>query len=161
LAVELANLDLRSGRELRRWVGERFGEEVAEELALRLPEFVAMREAVREVFEASVGGGPFPAAAAERLNEASARVPVVRRLRADGAAEEPIAAGVGARVLAAVARSAIDVAANQVSERLRLCPACGRFFLATRSDRVWCSGACGNRVRVARHHARRRAGPAL
>ncbi|MBI2237124.1 MAG: CGNR zinc finger domain-containing protein, partial [Actinobacteria bacterium] len=43
--------------------------------------------------------------------------------------------------------------------RLGICaaPRCGRFFLAARPKQVWCTRACGNRARVARHYARTRA----
>jgi len=161
-AVDLANQELRSGGDLRRWL-ERSGsvdEGGAVELSFRLPEFLELRDAVRSVFEASIGGGPFPAAAVERLNETSARVPIVRRLDPPDAVDVPIASGAAAGVLAGIARSAISLVGTDRRERLRRCPACRRFFLTSRRDRLWCSVACGNRTRVARHQARRRAAPA-
>ena len=131
---------------------------VAEEVALRLGDFARLRDAMRELFEASIGGGPFPAAAVERLNEASERVPRVLRLDpADRVAvEQPVTGGPTAMLLAAAARSGIELLGGDDRQRLRRCPACGRFFLAGRGDRRWCSPACGNRTRVARHYARRR-----
>ena len=127
-------------------------------MSFRLPEFAELRRALRQLLEASIGGGPFPAAAVEVLNEASARVPVVRRLDPPDVVERPVASGPTARVLAEIAWSAIALLGTEGRERLRRCSACGRFFIATRTDRLWCSTACGNRTRVARHHARRRAG---
>ena len=62
-------------------------------------------------------------------------------------------------VLAVVARSAIDLLTGPWSERVRRCeaPGCPRLFVARDARRRWCSSAtCGNRVRVARHAARRR-----
>jgi predicted RNA-binding Zn ribbon-like protein len=161
-AVELANADLRSGGDLRRWLEGRgaFDEGTSEELSFRLPDFLDLRTWLRDVLEASIGGGPFPAAAVERLNESSARVPTVRRLEPPDAVDMPIASGAAAGVLAEIARSAITLVGTERRERLRRCPACGRFFLTSRSDRLWCSLACGNRTRVARHHARRRASSA-
>jgi predicted RNA-binding Zn ribbon-like protein len=161
-AVDLANEDLRSGGDLRRWLEGRgpFDEETRHELSFRLPDFLDLRSSLREVLEASIGGGPFPAAAVERLNEASARVPVVRRLEPPDSVDAPIPSGAAAGLLAEIARSAISLVGTKRRERLRRCPACGRFFLTTRSDRLWCSVACGNRMRVARHHARHRASSA-
>ena len=158
-AVDLANEDLRSGGDLRRWLEGQgsFDEAASEELSFRLPDFLGLRSSLRQVLEASIGGGPFPAAAVERLNETSARVPTVRRLQPPEAVDVPIASGTAARVLAEIARSAISLVGTERRERLRRCPACSRFFLTTRTDRLWCSIACGNRTRVARHHARRRA----
>src|SRR3990172_6575062 len=80
LAVDLANEDLRSGGDLRRWLEGRgtFDEGTRQELSFRLPDFLDLRSSLRQVLEASIGGGPFPAAAVERLNETSARVPPVR-----------------------------------------------------------------------------------
>ena len=164
-AVDLANEDLRSGADLRRWLKRRgsFDERTSEELSFRLPDFMDLRSSLRDVLDASIGGGPFPAAAVERLNETSARVPTVLRLDPPNAvglpiaADVPIASGVAAGLLAEIARSAISLVGTDRRERLRRCPACGRFFLTTRRDRLWCSLACGNRTRVARHHARRRA----
>jgi predicted RNA-binding Zn ribbon-like protein len=131
---------------------------VAGEVALRLADFGRLRDAIRELFEASIGGGPFPAAAVERLNEASERVPRVLRLdiSARASVEESVAGGPTATLLADAARSAIGLLGGEERSRLRRCPACGRFFLAGRADRRWCSAACGNRTRVARHYARRR-----
>jgi len=159
-AVDLANQELRSGGDLRRWL-ERSGsvdEGGAVELSFRLPEFLELRDAVRSVFEASIGGGPFPAAAVERLNEASARVPRVLRLEPPEATEAAVTSGAAPRVLAELARSAISLVGTERRERLRRCEACGRYFFASRSDRRWCSVACGNRIRVARHLTKRRAG---
>ncbi len=132
---------------------------VAEEVALRLGDFARLRDAMRELFDASIGGGPFPAAAVERLNEASERVPRVLRLEPAEpvAVEQPVSGGPTATLLAAAARSGIELLGGEDRHRLRRCPACGRFFLARRGDRRWCSAACGNRTRVARHYARRRA----
>jgi predicted RNA-binding Zn ribbon-like protein len=44
------------------------------------------------------------------------------------------------------------------ASRIRACqaPGCVLFFLAERRRRDWCSPACGNRARVARHYRRQR-----
>ncbi len=135
----------------------------ADETALRLQDFRALRGAIRELFLEVVGGEPLSAFAVETLNEASAAAPAFPRLELG---EEGPSAVVGggaasptASILATIARSAIELLGDEERNRLRICPAarCGRFFLATRPGQVWCSGACGNRVRVARHYARVRA----
>ena len=94
-ALSLANARLASAGDLRAWLeGEGALEpEERAEVSLRLAEFVALRASLRELLDASIDGGPFPAAAVERVNEASARVPRVLRLAADGSAEAPMSAG--------------------------------------------------------------------
>jgi predicted RNA-binding Zn ribbon-like protein len=156
-ALSLANARLGSPGDLGAWLDAQGAIEPEEraEVSLRLAEFVTLRASVRELLDASIGGGPFPAAAVERINEASARVPRVLRLGPDGAADTPQSAGPTPLLLAGIAWSAIELLGDP-DRSPRRCGACGSYFEATRSDRVWCSNACGNRVRVARHHARRR-----
>jgi predicted RNA-binding Zn ribbon-like protein len=157
-ALSLANARVGSAVDLNAWLeaeGALDPEERAE-VSLRLAEFVTLRASIRELLDASIGGGPFPAAAAERINEASARVPRIMRLAPDGAADTPLSAGPTPLLLARIAWSAIELLGDPDRSRPRRCDACGSYFEATRSDRVWCSNTCGNRTRVARHQARRR-----
>ena len=158
-ALSLANARLSSAGDLGAWLEAEDALESEEraEVSLRLAEFVTLRASIRELLDASIGGGPFPAAAAERINEASARVPRVMRLAPDGATDTPLSAGPTPLLLARIAWSVIELLGNPDRSRPRRCGACGSYFEATRSDRVWCSNACGNRTRVARHQARRRA----
>lgn len=130
-------------------------------VVLRLGELRALHQAIVSVFEAAGAGRPLPADAVERLNDASALVPFAPRLEpwagpGGRLVEEPPRRGRSVDVMAAVARSAIRLLGSPEVARLRRCPACARFFLASRPDRVWCSPRCGNRARVARHHERRR-----
>ena len=156
-ALSLANARMGSGGDLRAWLeGEGALEpEGRAEVSLRLAEFVSLRASLRELLDASVGGRPFPAAAVERVNEASARVPRVLRLARGGSSDTPLSASPTPLLLARIAWSAIELLGNP-DRSSRRCGACGSYFEATRSDRLWCSNACGNRARVARHHARRR-----
>ncbi len=131
---------------------------------LRLPEFRALREAVRDVFFAAARDDPLPTDAVRKLNEASAAVPSFLRLdvsdpRSPAVATEEAAASRTSAILAHVARSAIGILGGPDRTRLGICaaPRCGRFFLAARPKQVWCTSACGNRARVARHYARTRA----
>jgi predicted RNA-binding Zn ribbon-like protein len=157
-ALSLSNARFGSAGDLAAWLEAEGALEPEEraEVSLRLADFVTLRSSIRELLDASIGGGPFPAAALERVNEASARVPRVLRLAPDGATETPLPAGPTPLLLARIAWSAIELLGDQDRSRPRRCGACGSYFEATRSDRVWCSNACGNRTRVARHHARRR-----
>jgi predicted RNA-binding Zn ribbon-like protein len=128
-------------------------------LALRLGDFRGLHRAVVGAL-AGAARGRVPADAVARLNDAAALVPFAPRLRVDDGravlVDDPEPTGRAADLLSAVARSAIRLLGSADAERLRRCPRCAAFFLASRSDRLWCSVACGNRVRVARHHARRR-----
>jgi predicted RNA-binding Zn ribbon-like protein len=128
-------------------------------LALRLGDFRGLHRAVVEALAAAAGGQVQPADAVARLNDAAALVPFAPRLRVGGRAvlvDEPEPTRRAADLLSAIARSAIRLLGSADAERLRHGPRCGTFFLASRPDRVWCSASCGNRARVARHHARRR-----
>ena len=110
-ALSLANARLGSAGDLRAWLeGEGALEpEERAEVSLRLAEFVALRASLRELLDASIGGGPFPAAAVERVNEASARVPRVLRLAPDGSADAPLSASPTPLLLARIAWSAIEL----------------------------------------------------
>ena len=155
-ALSLANARLGSPGDLGAWLEAEGALEAEErdEVSLRLAEFVTLRASIRELLDASIGGGE-GTAAVERINEASARVPRVLRLAPDGTTDTPLSAGPTRLLLARIAWSAIELLGDP-DRSPRRCGACGSYFEATRSDRLWCSNACGNRARVARHHARRR-----
>jgi predicted RNA-binding Zn ribbon-like protein len=157
---------LTSPSELARWLRaeEPWLGPVPEETALRLAEFRTLREAIRLVLAAAVSGGPIPEGPVRVLNAASAAAPThpvldVRDPLRPVAGAAPVGEGRTPALLAAIARSAIEIVGGGDRERLRVCPAprCGAFYLASRQGRRWCSDACGNRARVARHHRRRRA----
>ena len=66
-ALSLANARLGSAGDLGAWLEAEGALEPEEraEVALRLAEFVTLRASIRELLDASIGGGPFPAAAVE------------------------------------------------------------------------------------------------
>lgn len=136
------------------------GNEVAEPV-------LALRQGVRELLAAAASRTAPTAAALDALNAASAAVPAAVQLDWPGAGKRrswsaATAADPTATVLAIIARSAIDLLTGPDSDRIRACaaPGCPRFLIARPASRVWCSGStCGNRVRVARHAAARRAAP--
>jgi predicted RNA-binding Zn ribbon-like protein len=134
----------------------------SDDVALRVSDFRGVRDSIRDLLDAVVAGEPVPLDAVQRVNAVSASVPAWIELdptdRSDPAVLE-VHAAVGRTVamLGSIARAAILLVGSTDRQRLRRCPAprCGRFFLEGRRGTVWCSTACGNRVRVARHHARR------
>ena len=62
--------------------------------------------------------------------------------------------------LAAIAGDAVDLLAGPLPAQLRACgaPACVLVFVKDHPRRAWCSAACGNRARQARHYRRTHAG---
>jgi predicted RNA-binding Zn ribbon-like protein len=62
----------------------------------------------------------------------------------------------GDLVTALIAHQAVDLFAGPHRDQLRAClaPGCDRYFLKQHPRRQWCTAACGNRARVARHYRR-------
>jgi predicted RNA-binding Zn ribbon-like protein len=121
--------------------------------------FRLLREALHDVLGAAVDSAQPPAAAVRMLNELAAAAPRYPRLDAvDGAYQVHMVEGADAdaAVLASVARAVMDLLTGPDLARLRRCggPGCVLLFLRERRRREWCSDACGNRARVARHYAR-------
>ncbi|HEV3377426.1 MAG TPA: ABATE domain-containing protein [Thermoleophilaceae bacterium] len=129
----------------------------------RQPEFVALRDAVREVLHAALEGKRPPAGALEAVNAAATRAPVSPLALADarGRLQREVryhtddATDVA---LAAFAADAIALLTGPDREGLRSCgaPGCVLMFLKDHPRRTWCSSTCGNRARQARHYARAR-----
>ncbi|MBN0043757.1 CGNR zinc finger domain-containing protein [Streptomyces actuosus] len=129
-----------------------------------------LRAAVRALFARAVRPGapsradadrlvPVPEAL-RRLNAAAARTPTVPVLHWTDEADpvlrqQPAAAD---DLVAALARAASAFLAGPERQRLRAChaPRCVRYFLKEHPRQEWCKPSCGNRARVARHHARHR-----
>lgn len=128
-------------------------------------ELVDLRDAVRVALPEVIAGHVPDAAALEAINRASARAPrfPVAEWRAD-AAPVAVTGYHGATradvVLAALASDAIDLLTGSQSGALRACgaPGCVLVFLKDHPRREWCSNACGNRARQARHYRRTRSG---
>ncbi len=123
-----------------------------------------LRAALRELFDARLAGRAPAGTAIEDVNAAASAVPTSPRLAADGAVETRWHTEYGGNpALAAIAREAIELLGDtDRAGRLRRCanPNCSMVFLAERRSRQWCaSNVCGNRVRVARHHERRKERP--
>lgn len=60
--------------------------------------------------------------------------------------------------LAQLGQDALELLTGPMSVKLRACnaPGCVLYFVKTHPRREWCSEACGNRVRAARHYQRTR-----
>jgi predicted RNA-binding Zn ribbon-like protein len=123
-----------------------------------------LRDAVRIVLRGAVEDEPGDVAALHVINAASRRAPCspVAVLRASGAVEQRASYHGATRaevVLAAFARDAIELVTGRRRGELRRCgaPGCVLLFLGGASRRAWCSNACGNRARQARHYRRTRA----
>ncbi len=60
--------------------------------------------------------------------------------------------------MADLAFAVIDLLTRPDLANLALCdaPSCGQLFHRDRPNQQWCNPACGDRVRSARHHQRRR-----
>ena len=126
-------------------------------------EFLALRTAVREALHAALEGKRVPAGALKALNETAARAAVspLAVERADGTLRTE--ARYHAReatdiALATIATDAIELLGGPSREDLRACgaPGCVLMFSKDHPRRTWCSAACGNRARQARHYERAR-----
>jgi predicted RNA-binding Zn ribbon-like protein len=123
-----------------------------------------LREALRTLFAARFDGGQPSAADLALVNATLANAPLIPSLTWDGAGprrgERPAGADPLAVALARVASDALAVltASDGARPELARCAAhgCIRWFLRTHAARQWCSNRCGDRVRAARHYARRR-----
>lgn len=132
-ALELANSLVRDGREIADTLDPRLG-------------LNPIRDAIRELFDAAASGTAPPPTAVELVN-GLARAP---RLTWNAAGPALAAEDAAAEA----ARTAVELLATG---RVHRCgnPRCVHFFLADRR-REYCSDACANRARVARHAARKR-----
>jgi predicted RNA-binding Zn ribbon-like protein len=148
---------------LREWLGDNADElgVVASVADAEVGTFVAMRDAIRELVRAAVAGDVPDEDQVGLLNRLSAGAPrwptlvdaggeyhVVEQVHGDGID----------RVLATIAQDAVWVLGGRLRDLLRDCqaPGCVLFFVKDHPRREWCSAACGNRARAARHYLRHR-----
>jgi predicted RNA-binding Zn ribbon-like protein len=120
-----------------------------------------LRSALRTVFGAAAAGEPPPPTALGVVNQTCAASPRFARLEfVEGNASMTMvdAADPASVLLACVARSAIELLAGLRRDEIGRCeaPGCVLFFVKDARRRHWCSAACGNRARVARHYQRSR-----
>lgn len=126
----------------------------------------AMREHLRALIAAHLDELPPPDTALSALNDAMTRVPTAALLRWDAdrglhrEASHPVTQALD-HALAALAVDAADLLTGDDAHLLAACGAspCTRYLLRTHGRRQWCSVRCGDRIRAARHYARRTSGP--
>lgn len=147
---------------LRSHVSE-FRTDVAAAGGERLGEFHELREALRQLFQATLAPTQPPATAVATLNRMSATAPALTQLVWPNTGEPRIAvtregSDPAAAALAKVAQAGIELLGGPNRERLRAChaPGCVLYFLKDHPRRAWCSAGCGNRARAARHYQRHR-----
>jgi predicted RNA-binding Zn ribbon-like protein len=126
-------------------------------------ELTELRRVVRDVLQVTVDGQTPSRADVDALNRAAARAPRSRsaRWRRDAPPLGEINLHGASRtdvVLSALASDAIDLITSPRRDDLRACgaPSCVLMFLKDHPRREWCSTACGNRARQARHYRRAR-----
>ena len=135
--------------------------------AAHLARFRELRRALREIAEAHTGAVAPGAEAIGLVNAAARSAGAWQEL--DPVAGAPLRA-VTRRVepdprlaaLGEVAAAGIALFTGEAAGLVRACPApgCILYFVRSHGRREWCTVACGNRVRVARHSRRRKDGPA-
>src|SRR3954471_14373847 len=157
---------LRTGADLASWAEHEFPRAPrvgARAAQARLEEIRGVRDDVKAVLRATVGGAPLPARPTTRLNARARALPVVAQLgRRAGELRTTPATRAGAvdELLARVAAATIELVGSGGRDAVRFCdaPSCGDFFAPERRDQRWCDDSCGTRARVARHAAHARAG---
>lgn len=139
-------------------------------------ELIELRQAIRALFARAVSPAPpsptdarqlMPSdKALAHLNAVAAREPITPQLTwpPNGTpALHPLSTEgtPRTRLLATLARAAIDFLAGPQREHLRACsaPRCVRYFVKAHGRQEWCKPACGNRARAARHYQRHHAPP--
>jgi len=123
--------------------------------------FVSLRDDVRDLIAQALNGLAGSAAQVSRLNRVAAAAPRWPQLVAGAegwqVVEESRGTGLG-HALAVIAQDAVLLLGGPLRADLRSCqaPGCVQFFVRNHPRREWCSTACGNRARVARHYLRHR-----
>jgi predicted RNA-binding Zn ribbon-like protein len=176
LAVELHNTVYAAGGKLidgletpealSAWlaaIADRLPERARDADPSRHSEFLALRGAVREALHAPHEGKALSASALATINDAAARAPLSPQaaVGADGRLRLEThhhSADPTDVALATFAADAIEVLSASRREDVRACraPNCVLMFFRDNPRRRWCSAACGNRARQARHYARTR-----
>jgi predicted RNA-binding Zn ribbon-like protein len=122
-----------------------------------------LRDALR-VLAADRTADPRPVAAVDHprvaeavatLNAAAALAPSWPTL-VDGRLVWASEADAEAREVGGLAGEAVQLLAAEPELRACLAPGCVLYFVKDHPRRAWCSTACGNRERAARHYARHR-----
>jgi predicted RNA-binding Zn ribbon-like protein len=148
-------------------LGHRLQQIAPRELNELVPALRALRDALRRLAaEQTVDPRERATSAIEHLeqavdvvNRAASAAPHWSRLEwsVGGPGRFPCTTARGADAIqAAIAEQAIDLFTGDLRHELRAClaPRCVLYFVRQHSRREWCSTACGNRARMARHYQR-------
>jgi predicted RNA-binding Zn ribbon-like protein len=152
--------------DLDRWLHEASAGELGE----AAPALRALRDALRRLAAEQTADPRTRAASAiediepaiEVVNDAAAAAPHWSQLEwSTDAGHSRISgsrAAVPSAVMAGIAEQAIDLFTGDARQNLRAClaPRCVLYFVRNHPRREWCSTACGNRARMARHYQRHR-----
>lgn len=120
-----------------------------------------LRDCVQSLAAASAGGGGRPAAdALDRLNRHARSAVLWNELRWEAGPRVQLCSSAAAitTTIREIAAETVELFAGPRAPDIRSCgsPNCILYFVKDHSRREWCSTACGNRVRAARHYERRR-----
>ncbi|WP_329616002.1 ABATE domain-containing protein [Streptomyces brevispora] len=119
---------------------------------------VEAREAVRELLDSAVDENRPGAAALRLINKEAHRIHAAILVWTPNGPHLrwPPGTSTTDQLVSQVCASTVRVLGSPRRHLLRRCPAprCVLFFSALRTGQMWCSQACGNRARVARHSAR-------
>jgi predicted RNA-binding Zn ribbon-like protein len=132
-------------------------EELAEARALRDSLRCLAAHLTDDTRPAAVSGADL-AWSVDVLNAAAARLPAAQLRIENNAFRRATQNPAVPAALAGVAAEAIDLFSATDADKLRACqaPGCVLYFVKTHPRREWCSIACGNRARAARHYHRQR-----
>lgn len=143
--------------DLRVWLDRASIAATTRDLEPRLDDVRGLRTAVRQLLAAASKGDVLPRRAMEIVNLFATEAPEVRQLVPDGkrsrVVSEILSEDAASLLFGRIAMSIMEVLTTMT---IGICPApsCGLFFVVDRAGQRWCSNACGNRARVARHAAR-------
>lgn len=130
---------------------------------------VALRWAVRTLFSQAVPELPEgrpdasrlldPTVALAEVNGAAAAVLRAPQLAGARLNYRQTTADPTTRLLAELARAAIEFLTSPARAELRACPAprCTRYFVQDHPRQAWCKPSCGNRARASRYYHRHQA----
>jgi predicted RNA-binding Zn ribbon-like protein len=144
--------------DLSRWLDEHRLPADPDDQAVR--DFLALRDAIRSLLRATTDGEPLPEADRVIVNEASEEAPRWPVLAGTAEAGYSVTELASADPLPAarahIARDVIMLLGGTLREDVRACqaPGCVQYFVKDHPRREWCSAACGNRARVARHYTK-------
>lgn len=129
---------------------------------LPIKELRDLRESLRSVFATNSSGDPPNPRALDCINHWSQAAPQFRAMswkRGSMKVDDITEADPRVSLLAAIARSGMELAEDRSRDRVRPCqaPGCLHYLISRNSVQLWCSPTgCGNRVRVSRHYTKKR-----